>query len=176
MLEGLEGLEGLDGLDGLGVVDGLDGLDAAAGVDGGEAVDDADAMAATWQANFLASEWAERVPVEVEMSVETVIDGIPVRGRIDAVFATGDGGYEIVDWKSGRRPPPERREARDLQLALYRVAFASLHGVNVERVSAAFFYAGDGATVRPDLPDGPELSRRIAALTRPDGPDRTDQG
>lgn len=164
---GFDGLDSLDGLDGL---DGSDGS-ASGGTDlaGVGAADDVDVMAARWQANFLASEWAEKVPLEVEMSVETVIDGIPVRGRIDAVFATGDGCYEIVDWKSGRRPPPERREARDLQLALYRVAFASLRGVEVERVSAAFFYAGDGTTVRPELPDGPELSRRIAALTRPGG-------
>ncbi|MDO5699671.1 MAG: ATP-dependent DNA helicase, partial [Dermatophilus congolensis] len=146
--------------------DSADAADAAAvrGV-GADAQDDAaDAMAARWQANFLASEWADRLPMEVELSIETVIDGIAVRGRIDAVFATADGGYEIVDWKSGRRPPPELREARDLQLALYRAAFSSLRGVDPANVSAAFFYAGDGTTVRPDLPDRDELTRRVAAL------------
>ena len=36
--------------------------------------------------HFLASEWAHRTPEEIEIAIETVIDGIAVRGRIDAVF------------------------------------------------------------------------------------------
>ncbi|HEV7196199.1 MAG TPA: ATP-dependent DNA helicase, partial [Pedococcus sp.] len=50
---------------------------------------------------FLASEWAHRTPAEIELALETVIDGIAVRGRIDAVFRRPGGGYTIVDWKTG---------------------------------------------------------------------------
>jgi DNA helicase-2/ATP-dependent DNA helicase PcrA len=60
----------------------------------------------------------------------------------------GAGGYEVIDWKTGR-------EAADpLQLAVYRVAWAELAAVPVERVGAAFVYVRDGSVVRPDgLPD-----------------------
>ena len=53
------------------------------------------------QAAFLASEWATRTPLEVEIAVETVIDGLAVRGRIDAVVSRPDGGVTNVDWKTG---------------------------------------------------------------------------
>ena len=72
----------------------------------GSADDDAtDTDLATLRASFRASEWADRTPVEVETSVETVVDGIAVRGRIDAVFeevtADGETGWVVVDWKTG---------------------------------------------------------------------------
>ncbi|MBO3140863.1 ATP-dependent helicase, partial [Dermatophilus congolensis] len=105
-----------------------------------------------WKENFLASEWADRQPLEVEFSVETVIDGLPVRGRIDAVFARPGGGFEVVDWKTGRAPSAAQVESRSMQLALYRLAYAQLRGVDVQEVGAAFFYAADGVTLRPAMP------------------------
>ena len=55
----------------------------------GAADDDAapDEALAELQERFLASEWADRVPVEVEVPFATVIAGVVVRGRMDAVFA-----------------------------------------------------------------------------------------
>ena len=61
------------------------------------------------QEAFLASRWAEREPYEVEVPFETVIDGIAVRGRMDAVYAEADGGWTVVDWKTGALPDPARR-------------------------------------------------------------------
>ncbi len=41
------------------------------------------------------------------------VEGLLVRGRMDAVFAEPDGGWDVVDWKTGRRPPgAERRGCR----------------------------------------------------------------
>jgi DNA helicase II / ATP-dependent DNA helicase PcrA len=104
------------------------------------------------KAHFLASEWAERVPEEIELSIETVIDGIAVRGRVDAVFARDDGGWTVVDWKTGARPTGRDAQVRALQLGAYAVAFARLRGVDPALVDAAFYYAAEGVTVRPDLP------------------------
>ena len=118
------------------------------------------------RAHFLASEWAGRQPVEIEVSVETVIGGRAVRGRIDAVFAEGDG-FVIVDWKTGSRGSGAQEEARVLQLAVYRVAYARLRGVPPEAVSAAFFYAASGETVRPELPSERDLEALVARLAAP---------
>ncbi|HEU5241846.1 MAG TPA: ATP-dependent DNA helicase, partial [Ornithinibacter sp.] len=134
----------------------------------GSADDDAtDADLATLRASFLASEWADRRPVEVESSVETVIDGIAVRGRIDAVFeeVTDDGqpGWVVVDWKTGAPPSGQGAAARALQLAAYRLAWARVRGVPEHRVRGAFFHAATGETVWPELPDPTEVSRVLGA-------------
>ncbi|TWP33751.1 ATP-dependent DNA helicase [Leekyejoonella antrihumi] len=121
------------------------------------------------KANFLASPWADRTPEEIEIAVETWIDGMSIRGRIDAVFRRVDGGFTIVDWKTGRHPTGRRAAARALQLAAYRVAFARLRGLDLDRVDAAFFYAADGQTVRPDLPGLDDLARLLAVT---DGTER----
>ncbi|MEJ5944901.1 ATP-dependent DNA helicase [Pseudokineococcus basanitobsidens] len=101
------------------------------------------------QAAFEASEWATRVPVAVEVPVETTVDGTVLRGRVDAVFATPGGGYEVVDWKTGRPPGPGEERAAAVQLAVYRLAWSRVTGAPLQDVSAAFFYAAAGRTVRP---------------------------
>src|SRR3712207_1881133 len=104
--------------------------------------------------SFLASPWADRQPVEVEVPFETPLGPLTLRGRIDAVFDDGDGGFEVVDWKTG--PPPSGTEltAAAVQLAAYRLGWSRLTGVPVERVSAGFHHVAAGVTVRPvDLLD-----------------------
>jgi ATP-dependent DNA helicase UvrD/PcrA len=103
---------------------------------------------------FLASEWADRVPAEVEVPFATVIAGVVVRGRIDAVFRSPDGSYDVIDWKTGQPPDGEAAQAAAVQLAAYRLAWAALAGVPVERVRAGFHYVREALTVRPaDLLD-----------------------
>lgn len=116
------------------------------------------------RSNFLASEWAQRIPEEVELSIETVIDGIAVRGRIDAVFPRDDGGWTVVDWKTGARPTGRQAEVRALQLGAYAVAFARLRGVDPELVDAAFYYAAEGVTVRPDVPGLERLVQTLSTI------------
>ncbi|SDO61328.1 DNA helicase-2 / ATP-dependent DNA helicase PcrA [Pedococcus dokdonensis] len=113
---------------------------------------------------FLASEWAHRTPAEIEIAVETVIDGIAVRGRIDAVFPRPGGGFTIVDWKTGARPTGESARSRALQLAAYRVGFARLRGLALDQVDAAFYYAGSGETVWPELPDDTALAVLLGSV------------
>ena len=78
-----------------------------------------------------------------------------VRGRIDAVYDEPGSGaddataYLVVDWKTGAR-----QSADPLQLALYRLAWAELRGVALEKVRAGFFYVRSGElVVHDDLPD-----------------------
>ena len=125
---------------------------------------------AVLKASFAASEWADRTPVEVETSVETVLDGIAVRGRIDAVFEEagpdGQPSWVVVDWKTGAPPSGARAAARALQLAAYRVAWARVRGVPVERVRGAFFHAATGETVWPELPGADEITAVLGAARR----------
>ena len=116
------------------------------------------------RARFERSEWAERWPQAVEVPFETLVGDRLVRGRIDAVFADGPGGgYDVVDWKTGRAPDNDaERAAVSVQLAAYRLAWAALAGVPVADVRAAFHYVAQDITVRPaDLLDEPALTALI---------------
>ncbi|MFZ5869871.1 MAG: ATP-dependent helicase, partial [Actinomycetota bacterium] len=108
-----------------------------------------DAELTRLQAAFEASEWADQQPVAVEVDLETPVGGLVLRGRVDAVFSRPGGRWEVVDWKTGAPPTGDRRRAVAVQLAVYRLAWARLQGVDVGRVGAAFFYASTGETVRP---------------------------
>jgi DNA helicase II / ATP-dependent DNA helicase PcrA len=113
-----------------------------------------DGALAELQDAFLASEWAERQPAEVEVPFETPLGPLTLRGRIDAVYADGEGNYEVIDWKTG--PPPSGAEltAAGVQLAAYRLGWSRLTGVPVERVSAGFHHVAAKETLRPvDLLD-----------------------
>ncbi|KUH93043.1 ATP-dependent DNA helicase [Mycolicibacterium acapulense] len=117
------------------------------------------------QAAFAVSPWAARTPVDVEVPFDMVIGGRVVRGRIDAVFVDDDGGATVVDWKTGE--PPSTAEALQhnaIQLAVYRLAWAALHGCPVESVRAAFHYVRSGTTVTPEtLPGVDELAGLLEA-------------
>ena len=119
------------------------------------------------KANFLASEWADRTPLDVEVSVETVIAGIAIRGRIDAVFPRPDGGYTIVDWKTGRAPSAATLAHRVLQLGAYAVAYARLRDIPEQMVDGAFFYAATGETLRPQMPSAAEIERLLTDALGP---------
>jgi DNA helicase-2/ATP-dependent DNA helicase PcrA len=118
------------------------------------------------KATFLTSEWAARTPSHVEADVELPVGGVTIRSRIDAVFAPGAGldRVTVVDWKSGKPPrDPEEREAREVQLAMYRLAWAAREGLSVDDVDAAFYYVGADATVRPErLLDRGEIEALIS--------------
>ncbi|MFF1881092.1 UvrD-helicase domain-containing protein [Pseudarthrobacter sp. NPDC058196] len=129
-----------------------------------DAAYDLDDMVAT----FKASPWADRSPAFVEVPVETRVGDVVVRGRVDAVFQDADGRWDLVDWKTGRRPSAGQLKTRSIQLAVYRLAWARLKGVPLEDVRAAFFYVADNAVVRPhDLGTAAELEGIVArALAR----------
>jgi DNA helicase-2/ATP-dependent DNA helicase PcrA len=123
-----------------------------------------DTLAALREA-FLASEWAHRSPFDVEVPFETEIAGITVRGRMDAVFADPDGGWTVVDWKTGAVPDDARAPALAVQLAAYRLAWAALSGAAVDSVRAAFHYVAHGLTVRPvDLLDADGLCALLGTV------------
>ena len=141
----------------------LDELPGAA--DDGAAPDDA---LVELQEAFLASEWADRRPIEAEVPFETTIAGVGVRGRMDAVFADPDGGYTVLDWKTGSLPDASRLPALSVQLAAYRLAWAALAGCPLDRVRAAFHFVRHGVTLRPaDLLDAEGLHELVASVPAP---------
>ena len=111
---------------------------------------------------WLASHWATKTPTNVEVPFETVVAGILIRGRIDAIYRDGDG-YIVVDWKTGST---ELGESAAVQLAMYRLAWAKLSGTDISKVKAAFHYVPTGKDHSPaNLMSQEEL---IALISRID--------
>ena len=98
---------------------------------------------------FEASPWAQRTPAFIEVPVETRVDTVVVRGRIDAVFQDADGSWDLIDWKTGAPPSREKLAVRSVQLAVYRLAWSRLKQVPLEKVSAAFYYVAADKLIRP---------------------------
>jgi DNA helicase-2/ATP-dependent DNA helicase PcrA len=138
----------------------LDDLPGAVDRDAGES----EALAEL-QAAFAVSPWAARTPIDVEVPFDMVIGERVVRGRIDAIFADDDGGTTVVDWKTGDAPDtPNAKQHAAIQLAVYRLAWAQLHGCPVEKVRAAFHYVRTGQTVTPEtLPGADDLIAMLEA-------------
>lgn len=152
---------------------GSDELDASAAEldDEGDGVETADL--ARLRATFEASEWAGRRPVEVEREIHLPFDDRIVICKIDAIYATepdehGVGGFEVVDWKTGKAPKDDDDlERKTLQLALYRLAYAKWAGIDPSRISAAFYFVADDRVIRPEhIDDEAELLARWRAAFR----------
>ena len=102
---------------------------------------------------------------------KTHIEGVSLRGRIDAVFRTEDEDGErwvLVDWKSGSRPKMATMQSRRFQLGLYRIAFSRIMGVDPERISTVFVYLGGKGVaevwdhqIRGGLPSEAQLAKVI---------------
>jgi Superfamily I DNA and RNA helicases len=101
------------------------------------------------KATFERSPWAALRPVEVEREIHLPFDGRLVICKIDAVYEH-HGRYEIVDWKTGKPPADaEDLERKQLQLALYRLAYSRWRGIDPELIDAAFYFVADDLIIRP---------------------------
>jgi DNA helicase-2/ATP-dependent DNA helicase PcrA len=131
---------------------------------------DADLVAL--QRAFEASEWAARVPAEVELPFDLVVDGLLLRGRCDAVFTDApDGLVDVVDWKTGPPRTGADATAAAVQLAVYRLAWHHLTGEPLDRIRASFHHVAANVTVRPaDLLDEPGLTALIRSVPFAAGP------
>ena len=142
-------------------------LDEAAGADAH--VDEAYGLA-DMQETFKNSSWAGRTPAELEVPIETRVADVVVRGRIDAIFRDDDGGWDLIDWKTGKVPSKAQLAVRGVQLAVYRLAWSRLKGVPLDQVRAAFYYVGQDKLIRPvDLASREELEVIVTNAYTPGG-------
>lgn len=130
-----------------GVLSGSDEIDAV------EISNDDEATTKTvaeLQEIFEKSRFSQMKPFAIESEIQVTIRGNTFICKLDAVFETEDG-YEIVDWKTGKPPVTEEEiSQRALQLALYRMAFTRLHGVDPSNVGVCLYYVADDLEIRPE--------------------------
>jgi DNA helicase-2/ATP-dependent DNA helicase PcrA len=103
---------------------------------------------------FESSPWANIAPIEVEREIHLILDGQIIICKIDAVYriedAHGDHRYQVVDWKTGKAPKDAADlEAKQLQLALYRLAYSRWANLPLEQIDAVFYFVADNRVIAP---------------------------
>jgi putative RecB family exonuclease len=94
-------------------------------------------------------------PVGRELRLEAEIDGrLAIRGIIDRLDEAPDGRLRVVDYKTGRCPPPGRETAAMFQLKFYALLVWVVFG-KVPSV-LRLMYLGDGVILE-HVPDEREL-------------------
>ena len=103
---------------------------------------------------FLASRFADMVPLHAERPFLLPVGDRFVGGRIDAIYGAPDGPWEVVDYKTGRRPSGEDPLTR-AQLDLYALACIDVWGKRPEDLTLVYLYlaTGEEATYAVDEPD-----------------------
>jgi DNA helicase-2/ATP-dependent DNA helicase PcrA len=97
-------------------------------------------------------------PVWLERGFAFEIGDHQLRGRIDRVDRLDDGGYELIDYKTGD-PSVAIGPADDLQLALYRLGAREAWNVEAELASYWYVLADEKVPV-PGSPDDRERVER----------------
>jgi len=95
---------------------------------------------------FERSRFSTETPIHIESPFEIEVGTGSIRGKIDAIYDSGDNAWEIVDYKSGKhRDDP----ALNVQLEVYALAAAdgALSAQPPEDIEVTFAYFGDDELV-----------------------------
>jgi DNA helicase-2/ATP-dependent DNA helicase PcrA len=114
---------------------------------------------------FLESRFNRERPLFTERPFLLSLDGHVVSGRIDAIFAAPGGGWEVVDYKTGRKPS-EDDPMSGIQLDVYSLACMQVWGKRREQISLTYFYLSSGEEVRHEAGDPEAVRARVSAWLR----------
>lgn len=165
--------DGGDEADGAGAAapDGGEGTGGDGG--GGDGPDGAAARLAEWLAGAeqLVERWftledpVRLEPAERELFVETVLaSGLKLRGVIDRVDVAPTGEVRVVDYKTGKAPPPEYAADALFQIKFYALVLWRLRGSVPRRLQLVYLGSGDVLTYDPDAADLRGVERKVHAL------------
>jgi RecB family exonuclease len=105
-----------------------------------------------------------RIPAALEFRFTIEVEGVALSGVIDRMDRIPGGGYEIVDYKTNRRLPPQAAIDRDLQLSVYHLAAKEIWGIEPERLTLYYLLPGQRMSTFRTPSDTDELRRRIATV------------
>lgn len=105
-----------------------------------------------------------RIPAALEFRFTIDVEGVALSGVIDRMDRIPGGGYEIVDYKTNRRLPPQARIDQDLQLSIYHMAAREIWGIEPERLTLYYLLPGQRMTTVRTPRDVDELRRRIGVV------------
>ncbi len=105
-----------------------------------------------------------RIPAAMEHRFQIEVEGVTVSGVIDRMDRIPGGGYEVMDYKTNRRLPPQAAIDRDLQLSVYHLAAKEVWGIEPERLTLYYLLPGQRMSTTRTTADIDELRRRIVTV------------
>ena len=117
------------------------------------------------QQAFLSSRFAGVTPLWAERAFLLHVDGFVVSGRIDAVYGTPEGPWEIVDYKTGRKPEADDPLAW-LQLDVYALACTEVWRKRPEDLTLTYLYLASNDEVTRPAGDPAEIMARVLEAFR----------
>lgn len=109
---------------------------------------------------FLESRFARLVPLYAERPFLLPVGDRYVGGRIDAIYGTPEGPWEVVDYKTGR-PPPEDDPLARAQLDLYALACIEVWGKRPEDLTLTYLYLATGQERTHHVDDPASVRERL---------------
>jgi DNA helicase-2/ATP-dependent DNA helicase PcrA len=110
---------------------------------------------------FLDSRFAGLPPRYVERAFLLALEGSVIGGRIDAIYGQDEGPWEVVDWKTGRRPASDDPLA-SLQLDVYGLACVEIWGRRPQDLTLTYLYLASGEEVSHPMGDPEQVRARVA--------------
>jgi putative RecB family exonuclease len=107
---------------------------------------------------------AYRIPAALEHRFTIEVEGVSLSGVIDRMDRIPGGGYEIIDYKTNRRLPPQQRIDGDLQLSIYHLAAREVWGIEPERLTLYYLLPGQRMSTTRTARDVDDLRRRIGTV------------
>ena len=104
------------------------------------------------------------IPAALEFRFTIEVEGVQLSGVIDRMDRIPGGGYEIIDYKTNRRLPPQARIDQDLQLSVYHLAAQQIWGIEPERLTLYYLLPGQRMSTSRTPADIDDTRRRIAAV------------
>lgn len=101
-------------------------------------------------------------PVAVERAFTLIVGPHRVHGRVDRIDAHPAGGYQLVDYKTGRPPAPGARPD-DLVLRLYLMGAREAWGVEPRGATLVHVLDGDARGIHPDAGELAEAADAVRA-------------
>jgi RecB family exonuclease len=104
------------------------------------------------------------IPAALEFRFTIDVEGVQLSGVIDRMDRIPGGGYEIIDYKTNRRLPPQVRIDQDLQLSVYHLAAKQIWGIEPERLTLYYLLPGQRMSTSRTPADIDDTRRRIAGV------------
>ncbi|HYG72180.1 MAG TPA: ATP-dependent DNA helicase, partial [Actinomycetota bacterium] len=116
------------------------------------------------QQAFRESRFGDMVPLFAERPFLLPLEGVTIKGRIDAIYGAVDGPWEVVDYKTGR-PPADARLAR-VQLDVYALACMDVWRKRTDELTLTYLYLATGEERSHVVDDAEAVRARVAEWLR----------
>jgi DNA helicase-2/ATP-dependent DNA helicase PcrA len=105
------------------------------------------------------------VPLYAERPFLLHVEGVTVKGRIDAIYGTPEGRWEVVDYKTGRVPDDDDPLVRT-QLDVYALACVDVWHKPPEELRLTYLYLSSGTERSYDVGDVEAVRSRVGGWLR----------